>query len=187
MALRVAGLVTDGFSSAAEFLEHVGPERPGCLVLDVRMPGMSGLQLLSRMVERGDCRPTVMITGYAEVRAAVDAMKLGAVEFLLKPFAAETLIQTVTQALARDGERRRAQHQRSAAAERLAVLSRQEQMVLWGIIRGLTNRQIAQELDVSLRTVQSRRSGLFKTLDVTSKAELVALVEQAGWSAIDGR
>lgn len=143
------------------------------------MPGMSGVQLVRHLVERAAFRPTVIITGYAEITLAVEAMKLGVVDFLEKPCPPARLVEAVKRALEqeqRDWKRRR---DRLEAQAKLSALSAEERAVLNGIARGLTNREIAAELDVSLRTVQFRRASLVKTLGIRAKSDLLALVEKA--------
>lgn len=181
--LASQGLSTECYSSATDFLQDVDPRRRGCLVLDLRLPGLSGLDLLRKMNEEGTLRPTVMISGYADVGVAVDAMKLGAREFLEKPVSPKKLLHAVREALAAEDRawgRRAAHHE---ARSKLLTLSRDEETVLRGIAGGLTNQQIADEMKVSVRTVQFRRASLMKKLGAASKSELIALLERANWLA----
>lgn len=176
------GLRSECFSSAEAFLEAVDPQRPGCLVADLRMPGVTGLQLLQRLAEKRQGRPTVVISGFAEVSSVVQSMKLGAIDVIEKPFHPGKFLVAVRNALAADERQRARSVQQHQALERIEALSADERAVLGGIVRGLTNREIADELDVSLRTVQFRRSSLMTSLGLKSKAEMIELVQQAGWS-----
>lgn len=175
------GLRSECFSSAEEFLESVDAQSPGCLVADLRMPGVTGLQLLQHLAEKRQGRPTVVISGFAEVSSVVQSMKLGAIDVLEKPFHPGRFLTAVRNALQADDQQRARSVQQQQALERIEALSADERSVLAGIARGLTNREIADELDVSLRTVQFRRSSLMTTLGLKSKAEMIELVQQAGW------
>ena len=170
------------FSSGEAYLEGVAAERAGCLVVDLRMPGVTGLQLLQQLASAESSRPTVVISGHAEIASVVQAMKLGAVDVLEKPFQPSHLLKAVQAALVVDAGSRGRIDTRRRARERINQLSADERAVLGGIAHGLTNRQIAEQLDVSLRTVQFRRSSLMEALKVSSRSELIELVLQADWS-----
>lgn len=170
------------FSSGEAYLEGVTAERAGCLVVDLRMPGVTGLQLLQQLASAESSRPTVVISGHAEIASVVQAMKLGAVDVLEKPFQPSHLLKAVQAALVVDAGSRGRIDTRRRARERINQLSTDERAVLGGIAHGLTNRQIAEQLDVSLRTVQFRRSSLMEALKVSSRSELIELVLQADWS-----
>ena len=170
------------FSSGEAYLEGVTAERAGCLVVDLRMPGVTGLQLLQQLASAESSRPTVVISGHAEIASVVQAMKLGAVDVLEKPFQPSHLLKAVQAALVVDAGSRGRIDTRRRARERINQLSADERAVLGGIAHGLTNRQIAEQLDVSLRTVQFRRSSLMEALKVSSRSELIELVLQADWS-----
>lgn len=179
--LESQGLRSECFSSAEAYLEAVDAQAPGCLVADLRMPGVTGLQLLQQLAENRQGRPTVVISGFAEVSSVVQSMKLGAIDVLEKPFHPGKFLSAVRSALDADNQQRSRSVRQREALEQIEALSADERVVLSGIVRGLTNREIADELDVSLRTVQFRRSGLMTTLRLNSKAELIELVQRSGW------
>ncbi len=179
---RSQGICAESYSSAQDFLGRVDAQRPGCLLVDLRMPETSGIQLMQMLQARNATRPTVVITGNGDVESAVQAMKLGAMDFLQKPFNPTVLLETVQRALNEDERRRGHDEMRRQFLERVARLTPDERTVLIGMLRGLTNQQIADEMDVSLRTVQFRRSGLFGTLGVKTRMELIGLVERVQWS-----
>ncbi len=179
--LEVQGIPAECFSSAEAFLQEVDPQRPGCLVADLRMPGVTELQLLQQMAERRQGRPTVVISGFAEVSNVVQSMKLGAIDVLEKPFHPGKFLAAVRNALQIDEHSRNRTAEQRIALDRIENLSAEERPVMAGIVRGLTNREIADELDVSLRTIQFRRSSLMATLGLESKSQLIELAQRAGW------
>jgi two-component system, LuxR family, response regulator FixJ len=179
--LEGQGIPAEFFSSAEAFLQEVDPQRPGCLVADLRMPGVTGLQLLQQMAERRQGRPTVVISGFAEVSNVVQSMKLGAIDVLEKPFHPGKFLAAVRNALQIDEHSRNRTAEQRIALDRIEKLSAEERPVMAGIVRGLTNREIADELDVSLRTIQFRRSSLMATLGLESKSQLIELAQRAGW------
>lgn len=181
--LEEQGLPAECFSSAEAFLKSVDPQRPGCLVADLRMPGVTGLQLLQRLAESRQGRPTVVISGFAEVSSVVQSMKLGAIDVLEKPFHPGKFLAAVRNALQIDDQLRVSTAEQRSALAQIEKLTADERPVMAGIVRGLTNREIADELDVSLRTVQFRRSSLMATLGLESKSQLIELAQRAGWSA----
>ena len=164
---------TQDFPSAQAFLDAYDPTQPGCLVLDVRMPGISGLDLLTRLVEQGDKIPVVMITGYADVSIAVQAMKLGAVDFIEKPFRDQVLLEAVNRALTLDAENRKVQARRDAIAEKLSLLSRREIQVLELIVQGCTSQAIAEQLKLSVKTIEFHRGHVMNKTGAKSLAQLV--------------
>lgn len=166
----------ESFSSASDFLLAYDPARSGCLVLDVRMPDISGLDLQQLLADRKIAIPIVMISGHASVRIAVDAMSRGAVTLLEKPFRLEDLLTHVRKALEIDAEQR-STHAREAEFEaRLAQLTAKEREVLDMVLEGKTNKQMAAELNLSLRAVEDRRSRLMNKLEAKSLAELIQRV-----------
>lgn len=170
--LRAAGFDAAGYGSTGEFLLHPLPERPGCLLLDVRMPGPSGLELQAALRERGQALPIVFLTGHADVPTTVRAVKGGAIDVLEKPVARERLLEAIGAALAADGQARsagRAQAQRDA---RLASLTAREREVFDRVVAGERNQQIADALGISLRTVKAHRAQLMNKLGVATAAEL---------------
>lgn len=162
--------------SAESFLSHYDRERVSCLLIDVRMDGMSGLELQDHLAERGDVLPMAFITGHGDLPMAVDTMKKGAVDFIQKPFNEEHLIQLVEQMLTHA----RVQHvEREQAAERealLATLTTREQQVLERIVAGRLNKQIAIDLGISIKTVEAHRSNVMSKLGANTIADLLRLV-----------
>jgi len=164
------------FSSASEFLATYHPKRPGCLVLDVAMPGMSGLELQRKLLHDKIAIPLVFVTGHANVAMAVEAMQMGAVNFLEKPVQEQELWDSIRRAIELDSQNRRRRARRQRAEERLAQLTHGEREVLNLILEGKMNKEIAKELDLSTRTIEDRRAKLMKKMDAKSLAELVQLV-----------
>lgn len=178
--LQSKGHVVRGFASALGFLETAAALRPGCLIVDVHMPAMDGLELQQRLNERGLRFPLVVITGQGEVPLAVRAMKAGAVDFIEKPFAPQSILDSVGAALARlepPGERDRAG---AALAARLASLSPREREVLEGLLAGLPNKSIAYDLAISPRTVEVHRARVMDKMGARSLPELVRMALAAG-------
>lgn len=171
--LASVGLATGGHASVAEFLERDDPARPGCLVLDVRMPGSSGFDLLVTMTAKGNALPVVFVTGHGDIAMAVRAMKAGAVDFLAKPFNDQQLIDAVNAAIREDGVRRRASRTVADAARRLNSLSEGEAEVMRMTVEGLRIKQIADRLTISEITVKTRRARMMQKLSVSSLLELV--------------
>lgn len=179
--LSSQGLPAECFPSAGAYLDSVSETRVGCLLLDLRMPGMTGIELLQRLANDGASRPTVVITGCADISAVVQAMKLGAIDLLQKPCHPGKLVELVRTSLESDIRNRSRQQQHENDLKRIEALSGSDQLLLSGIVRGLTNQQIALELDISLRTVQFRRKHLFASLGIKKKSELFEVVHSAGW------
>jgi len=173
--LESASLTAETYGSAVEFLERFDPSKPGCLVLDVRMPEMTGLELQKELSARGIAIPIIFITAFGEVSAAVRACKGGALDFIEKPFSDQRLLEAIHDALARDRVVRSAQAERAAIAARAALLTRREKQVIEQVIDGKTNRAIAQDLGLSHRTVEVHRGRGMEKLRVQTVAELVRL------------
>lgn len=173
--LEVLGFQVRPFSSPGSFMQFYRPEMPGCLVLDVRMPRQSGLELYERLLLEGKRLPVIFITAHADVSSAVAAMKSGAIEFLEKPFDRETLVDRVKKALALDAEWRQQDSNYAAVAERIRQLSEREVETLDLIQSGESNKSMAAKLFLSERAVEMRRSAIMKKLQVRSVAELVEL------------
>ena len=163
------------YASAAEFLAAYR-QQPGCLVLDVAMPGMSGLELHRKLVQDKVTLPVVFVTGHANVPMAVEAMQMGAVNFLQKPVQEQELWDSIRRAIEVDAQNRRRLARRQRAEERLARLSVGEREVLNLILEGKMNKEIATELGLSTRTVEDRRAKLMKKMGADSLAELIQLV-----------
>jgi FixJ family two-component response regulator len=169
------GLRAEGYASALAFLEAFQRERPGCLVLDVRMAEMSGLVLQERLSELGARIPVIMLTGHGDVPMAVQAMKAGAVDFLQKPYRDQALLDTINAALSMDAAARRS----SAAADNfeqcLAALTEREREVLDLLLAGNTSKEIARELEISPRTAEAHRGNLLRKFGVGSAKELISM------------
>lgn len=167
------GLRVRTYASGNEFLDAWQPELAGCLVLDIRMPGLSGLDVQQRLVEIGADLPIIVITGHGDVPVAVRAMKAGAFEFLQKPFGDQALLDSIHAALALDAARR-AERRRSAYTEQaLASLSARERDVLRLLRGGKSSKQIAADLDISVRTVEGHRANLMAKLGARTLPQLV--------------
>lgn len=173
--LESMNLKVQAYASAEEFLRGHDPERPGCLLLDIRMPHLSGLQLQETLAARGATLPVIFVTGHGNVSMAVRAMRRGAVDFLEKPFNDETLLERVQEALAIDVRRRHEAAERERIAGRVAKLTHREQQVLGAIVSGRANKQIAAELGISVKTVEIHRGHVMQKMRVTSVAELTTL------------
>jgi two-component system response regulator FixJ len=168
------------FVSAAKFLAAAPSLPAGCLILDIRMPEMDGLELQQRLVERGLDFPLIVITGHGEVPLAVRAMKAGAVDFIEKPFASEAILDSLDMALARLAAPNEQDPAGVAAATKLALLSPREREVLEGLLAGLPNKTIAYDLAISPRTVEIHRARVMDKMGARSLSELIRLALAAG-------
>ena len=168
-----AGLRTATFASAKDFLDGYHPTQPGCLVLDMYMPGIGGLDLLEQWAHSQPPLPVIVLTGHGDVPAAVQAMKEGAMDFLQKPFDGEMLLQRIQDAIERDRVRRRNTSDRQALAVRVARLTPREREIMDLIVGGKANKVIAIDLNISERTVELHRARIMKKMQVKSLAELV--------------
>jgi FixJ family two-component response regulator len=178
--LRSVGLRAELFASAQEFLRSKRPDMPSCLVLDVRLPGLSGLDLQRRTTEAGVEIPIIFITGHGDIPMSVRAMKAGAVEFLTKPFRDQDLLDAIQQALERD---RQARDQRAAIEElrsRFASLTPREREVMARVVAGLLNKQIGGELGTSETTVKIHRHQVMEKMGAGSLPELVRMADRLG-------
>ena len=174
--LKSVGLATRSLASAGEFLETYKPSQPGCLVLDVRMPGMSGLELQQQLNLRGAVIPVIFITGHGDIAMAVEAMQQGAFDFLQKPFRDQDLIDRIQRALERDARNRASLEQHAKIRERLDSLTPREREVLALMTRGKPNKVMAAELGVSQRTVEIHRARVMEKSGAASLAQLVRMV-----------
>lgn len=174
--LRAAGLEGRAFGSAPEFLRSYDPAQPGCLVLDVRMPGMSGLELQLELSLRGATIPVIFITGHGDIPMAVEAMQRGAHDFLQKPFCDQDLIERIQRALAKDAKARAGIEGHNAIRACLESLTPREREVLVRMVRGKPNKLMARELGVSQRTVEIYRARVMEKSGASSLAELVRMV-----------
>ena len=163
------------FASGDEFLEKVTDQRPGCLVLDIRMPGLGGLELQEELLGRGNTVPIIFITGHGDVPMAVEAMQKGAVDFIQKPFRDQDLLDRIREALTTDKERREEQQKHAEVAERLARLTNREREVFDLVVTGKPNKVIAYELGVSQRTVEIHRARVMEKMQARSLADLVKM------------
>jgi two-component system response regulator FixJ len=177
--LQSVGLAVETYATAEDFLAAYSAERPGCLVLDIRMPGMGGLQLQEELKARAIRLPIIVITGYAEVSTAVRALKAGAVDFLEKPFSDQQLVDYVRKAIDTDRVMREGEAQHKMARGRLDLLTTRERDVLHRVVDGKANKVIAAELGIVEKTVEAHRSRLMSKLDVDSLAGLIRLVQLA--------
>ncbi|MGB5511110.1 MAG: response regulator transcription factor [Woeseiaceae bacterium] len=163
------------FASADEFLDKIAGQRPGCLVLDIRMPGLGGLELQEELIKRGNTLPIIFITGHGDVPMAVEAMQKGAVDFIQKPFRDQELLDRIREALATDEERREAQQHHAEVAHRLERLTNREREVFDLVVTGKPNKVIAYELGVSQRTVEIHRARVMEKMQARSLADLVKM------------
>ena len=170
------GLRAETYPSAKAFLNAFQPERSGCLVLDVRMAGMSGLALQEKLKELGARIPVIIITGHGDVPMAVHAMKTGAADFVQKPYRDQLLLDSINNALAVDAAARRSSARKDNLDQHLAVLTEREREVLDQVLTGCSSKQIARELDISHRTVESHRLNVLRKLKVASVKELIGLL-----------
>ena len=176
--LGAQGYAVETFASADEFLAVPRKSVPGCLVLDVCMPGLSGLDLQGALGASGRALPIVFITGLGDIPTSVKAMKAGAVDFLPKPFEAGALLDAVAQALSRDALDRRGREETAALAEKLALLTPREREVLGLVAKGRLNKQIALDLGASEKTIKVHRGRVMKKLGAKSLADLVRLADR---------
>ena len=163
------------FASADEFLEKITEQRPGCLVLDIRMPGLGGLELQEELIKRGNTLPIIFITGHGDVPMAVEAMQKGAVDFIQKPFRDQELLDRIREALATDEERREEQQAHAEVSARLSRLTNREREVFDLVVTGKPNKVIAYELGVSQRTVEIHRARVMEKMQARSLADLVKM------------
>ena len=163
------------YGSGDEFLESVEERRPGCLVLDIRMPGLGGLELQDELIQRGSTLPIIFITGHGDVPMAVEAMQKGAVDFIQKPFRDQDLLDRVREALLTDKERRQEQEKHDEVERRLSRLTNREREVFDLVVTGKPNKVIAYELGVSQRTVEIHRARVMEKMQAKSLADLVKM------------
>jgi FixJ family two-component response regulator len=181
--LRADGLSVTTFASAQEFLHHGRPAAPACLVLDVRMPELDGLELQRSLNEANSALPIVFITGHGDIPMSVRAMKAGAVDFLPKPFDDQELLSAVRQAIAKDQQGRRERANTAALRERAESLTAREHEVMALVVSGLLNKQIGHRLGVSEKTIKVHRGQAMRKMRAGSLAELVRMAEKIGIKA----
>ncbi len=176
LLVQSVGLEADTFASAREFLDAYQPDRRGCLITDIRMPGMSGLELQEQLSADGHHIPVIVLTGFGDVPTAVRALKGGAVDFVEKPFNPQSLLDLVQQAIVRDAEIRELAARAAELAERMALLTPREQEVMELVVAGKANKVIAIDLSISERTVELHRGRIMKKMQARSLAELMRMV-----------
>ncbi len=179
LLLKSVGLPVETFGAAQEFVDAFDADRAGCLVLDIRMPGMSGLELQQRLNEMHAITPIVFITGHGDVPMAVEAMQHGAVDFIQKPFRDQDLIDRINQALEKDRDNRAGLKERDAIRHRMQQLTPREREVLELVTQGKANKVIAGDLNVSQRTVEIHRARVMEKMGASSLAHLVRMVIEA--------
>lgn len=178
--IRAAGWKVETFASAEEFLARPRADAPSCLLLDLHLPDLSGLDLQKQMAEGNLNIPIVFITGHGDIPASVQAMKAGAVEFLTKPFDKEQLFRAIAEAMERDRANRRRHSDMEALRARYESLTRREQEVMQQVVSGLLNKQVAAELDISEFTVKVHRGQVMRKMHADSLADLVRMAEKLG-------
>lgn len=176
MLIRSIGLPVQAFASAQEFLGDYRPDQPGCLVLDVRMPGISGIDLQEAMAAKGIRLPIVFISGHGDIPMAVRAVRAGAVDFLEKPFSDQTLLDRVQKSIELDRRWRREARDRDVVRSRMAQLTPRELEVMECLVAGKVNKIIARELDLSTRTVEIHRARVLQKMEADNVSQLVRLV-----------
>jgi FixJ family two-component response regulator len=176
--LGSAGFPALTFGSAREFMQAKRPDIPACLILDIELPHLSGLDLQTDLAKSGAEVPIIFLTGHGDIPMSVRAMKAGAMEFLTKPFRAPELLDAVRQALVRDGELRKQKSDTSELRERLGTLTPRERQVLALVVTGLLNKQIACELGTSELTIKAHRGRVMRKMGAASLADLVRMAEK---------
>lgn len=175
--LRTVGLAAIGFPTVQAFLQAEREECPGCLVLDVRLPGMSGLDFQEQLAANGIHLPVILMSGHGDVPMTVRGMKAGALDFLPKPFREQEMLDTVARAIAKDTERRTVQNGHEALARRYATLSPREQQVMAHVVAGRLNKQIAGDLELSEITVKIHRAAAMRKMGARTLPDLVRIAD----------
>ena len=180
LMLKTSGYQVKAFTSGVELLKEAKELSPGCILLDVRMPEMDGLQVQKALQERGVGFPVIVMTGHGDVGVAVQAMKAGAVDFIEKPFEKTVLLSAIEEGIARIEQAGRSRARAEEAQVRLQALTPRERDVLEGLVRGHPNKTIAYDLDISPRTVEIHRANLMSKLEVASLSEALRIAFAAG-------
>ena len=178
--VRSVGLEVRAFAAPQEFLQSKPPDAPACLVLDVRLPGMSGLTFQQELAKEGLALPVIFITGHGDIPMSVRAMKAGAVEFLTKPFHDQDLLDAIHGAIERDRKRRREAVRIAELRERFATLTERERQIMTLVVIGRANKQIAAELTLSEMTVKVHRGQVMRKMKAASLPELVRMADRLG-------
>jgi FixJ family two-component response regulator len=180
MLFRSIDLRVEAFASATEFLQHNFPPISSCLVLDIRLPRLSGFDLQAELSRRGINIPVIFITGHGDIPMSVKAMKAGAVDFLTKPFRDQEMIDAVTAALERDRKRRSEEKSHSEVQDRFAALTPRERQIMALVTGGLMNKQVAGKVGISERTVKIHRGNVMRKMRAKSLADLVMMAQSLG-------
>jgi len=175
LLMETAQLRAESFASAEDFLSVCDPNRTGCLVLDIRMPGMSGIKLQDELVARGIILPVIFLTGHGNVPMSARAFRSGAIDFMEKPFDESMLLERIHEAIRHDQSNRDALTRQANAETRLTTLTPREQEVMWLVVAGKANKEIAAELDLSHRTVETHRGRIMEKTGANSLADLIEL------------
>ena len=178
--VRSVGLEVRAFAAPQEFLQSKPPDAPACLVLDVRLPGMSGLTLQKELAKEGLALPVIFVTGHGDIPMSVRAMKAGAVEFLSKPFHDQDMLDAIHAAIERDRKRRREAIGVAGVRERFATLTERERQIMTLVVIGRANKQIAAELSLSEMTVKVHRGQVMRKMHAGSLPELVRMADRLG-------
>jgi two-component system response regulator FixJ len=181
--IQSVGLSVESYASAQEFLQACDAERAGCLVLDIRMPQLSGLDLQQMLASHNIELPIIFITGHGDVPTSVRAMKAGALDLIQKPFQDQELLDAIQRAIARDLELRKRRAEHTSAARRAALLTPREREVFCLVVAGMMNKEIAAKLGISEKTIKVHRARVMEKMQARSVAELVVLSQAAGVSA----
>ena len=184
--LRAAGYAVQGYASADEFLAHMPAGRPGCLLLDVQLPGASGLDLHETLTKAADVLPVVFVTGHGDIPMSVRAIKAGAVDFLTKPVPGAVLLEAVAQALARDAETRAARAHVQEVQARFDRLTPREREVFAHLISGQLNKQVAYDLGTAERTIKAHRHNIMEKLGAQSMADLIRIAVELHITPVRG-
>jgi two-component system response regulator FixJ len=185
--LRSAGIDVRTYESAAGFLKVAPTVQAGCIITDVRMPELSGIDLLRRLGELKVAAPVIVITAHGDIPLAVEAMRMGAINFLEKPFDDDVLLASVRSALEKGDQDRTRQAERNSIQSRIAALSNRERDVLQGLVAGRANKQIAYDLGISARTIENYRANLMIKMQAASLSDLVRMALIAGMLDADGK
>ena len=183
--LATAEVTSRPFGSGTDFLDALADLKPGCILLDIRMPEVDGFHVMAELVQRRIEWPVIVMTGHGEVSVAVRAMKLGAVDFIEKPFEETVLMSSLERAFGLLKDRGETAERRQQAQDRVSALTGREKEVLQGLMAGMANKLLARRLDISLRTVEMHRANMMDRLGVHSLAEALTLAVQAGVEPID--
>jgi FixJ family two-component response regulator len=175
LLLETAAFTTESYPTAESFLDSCDPDRPGCLVLDIRMPGMSGIRLQEALAAKSITLPIIFLTGHGTVPMSAQAFRSGAIDFMEKPFDESMLLERIHEAIRLDRSNRSALARQTDSEARLATLTPREREIMWLIVAGSSNKEIATELELSHRTVETHRGRIMEKTGTRSLAELIEL------------